>query len=82
MRSLIVAAALILGACGLTPQGDAVRDAIRERGADVADEGLKNAAWAVCNAVSHGAVERVYQQGTAKRRAYDTFCGFGPKEMP
>lgn len=65
IRSLAIAAALLLGACGMTPQGDLVRDVVRERGAQAYDEGLANSLWFMCNAASVGSIRRTFGKNMA-----------------
>ena len=65
---------LFLGACGLTPQGDFVREAIKSYGAKAYDEGLINAESFVCDIASVGSVRRRYgKPGMAD--VYREFCG-------
>jgi len=58
MLALILA--LILPGCGLTPQGDAVRQAIAEGTARAAGGALENAEWFLCEGAPVGAVKRRY----------------------
>lgn len=72
-RWLIIAlAALLLGACGLTPQGNAIRAAIEKGGAQVMDESLSNAEWWLCQGASVGSIKRRY--GGGKSSAYNELC--------
>ena len=64
--------ALFLGACGLTPQGDFVREAIKSYGAKAADAGLTNAEYFLCEAAPVGAVKKRY--GGEKSGAYNALC--------
>ena len=72
------ALALLLGLAGcasIVPQLEPFRAAIAERGGQAMDEGLENAEWFLCNAASHGAVERRYGgKGAELRTAYNTVC--------
>ncbi len=72
MKPIIIAAALFLGACGLTPQGDFVREAVKSYGAKASDAGLTNAEWVLCEAASVGSVKRRY--GGGKSGAYNELC--------
>ena len=81
MRSLIIAAALMLGACGFTPESEAVRLAIKNYGAQAADAELVNLEWALCNGISIGAFKRRYGQSQAKAAAWRTLCE-GASETP
>ena len=71
-RYIPIFMALLLGACGLTPQGNIVRDAVKNYGAKVYDEGLKNAEWYMCEAASVGSVKRRYSGGRAD--SYNDLC--------
>lgn len=70
----IMAPILILAGCGITPEGQAAREAISSYSAKIADGELLNLEWAICNAVSIGAVKRRYGTVQAKADAYKTFC--------
>ena len=63
---------LFLGACGLTPQGDFVREAIKSYGAKAADAGLTNAEYFLCEAAPVGAVKKRY--GGGKSKSYNALC--------
>lgn len=72
MKSIaILALALSLSACGFTPQGDLVRDVVRERGAQAYDEGLANSLWFMCNAASVGSIRRTFG---SRMDAYNSLC--------
>jgi len=73
-KPIVLTLAVLLGACGFTPQGDAIRTAVREVGTQASNEGLRNAAWALCNITTYGAINRVYPLGSKKRKALDEFC--------
>ena len=73
-RALILLSVVLLPACGFTPEGQAVRLAVKEYGAMTADAELENLEWGVCRAVSVGAVERRYPKGSKKRQGWDAFC--------
>lgn len=81
MKKTILVAALLLGACGFTPEGEAVRLAVREYGATAADAELKNLEWALCNALSVGAFKRRYGGSPAKAQAWRALCE-GVTETP
>ena len=68
-----VAGAFLLAACGLTPQGDMIRAAVKTCGAQAMDEGLNNAEWYICQAASIGAVRRRYGK-PGLSDAYRTLC--------
>ena len=70
----VIILTLFLGACGITPEGQAVRLAVKEYGAIAADAELDNLEWALCNGVTVGAIRRKYQPGSEKRSAWDALC--------
>ena len=70
-----VIVALMLAGCGLTPEGDAVRAAVRDYGAKAADAELENLEWGMCNAASIGAVNRRYPAGSKKASGREALCG-------
>ena len=72
---IVFVVALLLSGCGLTPEGDAVRAAVREYGARAADVELENLVWGLCNAVSVGAVNRRYPAGSKKAAGREALCG-------
>ncbi len=79
MRFLVPIFVLLLtAACGFTPQGDIVRAAVAEKGAQAMDEGLVNAEWFICNAVSVGAVKRRYGKSRELADAYNALCDVDP----
>ena len=79
MKSLVVAAALMLGACGFTPEGDAIRMAVKGYGAQAADAELQNLEWALCQGISVGAFKRRYGQNPEKAKAWRTLCESAPE---
>ena len=64
-------AAFLLSACGLTPQGDALRAALVRGGATAADRLVENSVWALCQAAPIGAVRREFGRAP---EVYDKFC--------
>ena len=74
---LPLALLLALTGCGLTPQGDLVRGVIKVRGAAIADQGLTNAEWFVCEAATIGSVKRKYGRTTEDADTYRKFCPGG-----
>lgn len=72
MRWLVLA--LALTGCGLTPQGNAVRQGVATYGAQAMDEGLLNAEWFVCKAASVGSVQRRYGSSPEKAAAWKALC--------
>lgn len=70
----LIVAAFVLSGCGFTETGDAFRTVIADKGAKAMDEGLANAEWFMCNAVSVGAVRRRYGHSPKLSFAYDVLC--------
>ena len=67
---------VLLGACGFTPQGDLIRDVVKQGTQKAGDAGLRNAEWFLCEAAPVGAVKRRY--GAAKAaEAYAKLCDRG-----
>ncbi len=73
--AVLTCASLALGACGFTPQGDAIRNAIEQYGAQAYDEGLDNSVYFMCFVASHGSVERKFGTSQDLANAYNTICG-------
>lgn len=71
MKIILVALALSLSACGITPQGDLVREVVRDKGAQAYDEGLANSIWFICNAASVGSIRRTFGRNMD---AYNAIC--------
>ena len=69
---IVIGVALFVSSCGFTPQGEAMRKAIKEYGADAYDEGLKNAEWWICEGSSVASVRRRYGRAW---NVYRSFCG-------
>lgn len=65
---------LLITGCGLSPQGNLIRGTIKQHGETAADASLQNAEWALCNAVTAGAVRRAYGSNPVKAQAYRSFC--------
>lgn len=63
-----------VSACGFTPQGDAIRQAVATRGAEAFDEGLANAEWFICNAASVGSIDRRYGRDPELAQAWRVLC--------
>lgn len=72
--SALVLAAAGLGACGVTPQGDLARAALRTKGPDVIQQGLANLEWTLCRATPVGAIIARYGDSQAKMDAWWTLC--------
>ena len=81
MKAGAIIAVMFLVGCGFTPEGEAVRKAVKEYGAQAADAELENLEWAICNGVSVGAVKRRYGPSPAKAAAWRAFCA-GPDSPP
>lgn len=69
---------MFLSGCGQTQIGDRIRDAIKERGAEVYDTGLENAEFFICRGASVGAVMRRYGSDVEKAQAWRTLCTADP----
>ncbi|MDZ4254246.1 MAG: hypothetical protein U1A72_16890 [Sulfuritalea sp.] len=70
---------LLLGACGFTPEGEAIRMAVKQYGAQAASAELDNLEWAFCNAVTIGAFKRKYGASPDKVKAWRTLCDGSPE---
>lgn len=68
-----------LGGCGATPQGDAVRAAVKSYGSQAFDEGLENAEWFICDGASAGSIKRRYGRSMA---LWAAFCNQIPMAAP
>lgn len=69
---------LLLGGCGLTPQGDAIRDKFIGTIAKAAEGGLENSENFMCELAPVGAVKRRYGATVEKSQAYKTLCNNTP----
>lgn len=78
----LVVAALVLSSCGFTGTGDAVRAVVADKGGQAMDEGLANAEWFMCSAVSVGAVRRRYGRSPQLATAYEMLCRHRPSLTP
>lgn len=75
MKALLpVLLAVLLTGCGLTPQGDAFRGAVAERGREAAAQGLENAEWYMCRASPVGAILDRYGQSNDRWDSYRGIC--------
>ena len=74
MKFSILFLALFVAGCGLTPQGNGLRAAVRETGKTVADAELGNIEWVLCNGVSVGAIKRRYGEKPEKASAWRALC--------
>ena len=74
IKVTIVIAPLFLAGCGLTAETQAVRLAISEYGAKIADAELENLTWGLCNTVTVGAFTRRYGTQPKKAEAWRTLC--------
>jgi hypothetical protein len=73
VAGLLLAFALLIGGCGFTPQGDAIKNLIKTYGEDASAEGLINAEWFLCRAAPIGAVKDRYgRAGLAEH--YTALC--------
>ncbi len=76
MKALLLALAitLLLTGCGFTPQGDALRGALQDRGAAAYDQAANNAKWFLREGASIGSIRRAYGTSQAKADAYRQLC--------
>lgn len=74
MKVTIIILSMFLAGCGLTPEGDAVRAAVRDYGARAADAELVNIEWALCNGVTVGAFARRYGSNQKKIDGWRAIC--------
>lgn len=72
--TIVILAVGILGGCGFTPEGQAVRMAVSEFGAKAADAELENVEFFLCRGVSIGAWSRRYGVSSRKAEAWRTIC--------
>ena len=71
---VVLALALLLSGCGLTAETQAVRQAVAEYGAKIADAELENIEWTLCRGISVGAFTRRYGQNQRKAAAWRELC--------
>lgn len=74
MKIFIPLLTLLLSGCGLSSEGHAVRLAISEYGAKIADAELENIEWTLCKGISVGAFTRRYGQDQKKIEAWRELC--------
>ncbi len=70
-RPIVIALALLLGACSTL---DTAWDVVKLKGAQAADQGLLDAEWLVCKATPIGAIKRRYGQTVEAAETYRRFC--------
>jgi hypothetical protein len=73
-KPIVLSLVLFLSSCGWTPQGDIIRETIKNRGAQSFDEGLESSEWFICKGASFGAVERRYGRSKKLADAHQTIC--------
>ena len=73
-KPIIVVAAVLLGGCGITPQGDIIREAVLSRGAEAFDTGLASAEAYICTIASVGSVMRRYGRTQDTANAWRAIC--------
>ena len=71
---MLTLTALLLGGCGITPQGDAIREAVLSRGAQAYDTGLESAEDYICTIASVGSVMRRYGRTQDTASAWRAIC--------
>lgn len=74
MKTLAVLFALIVSGCGFTEQGNLIRSAVAERGADAYDEAIVNSMWMLCYGASIGSVDRMFGRSPETAETYKAFC--------
>jgi hypothetical protein len=67
-------ALFLLAGCGLTPQGDAIRQGIATQGREAAAAGLENAEWWQCRGSPVGAVVDRYGASEMLWGAWSNIC--------
>lgn len=72
----VIALLFALSACGFTPQGDLIRDVVKQGTQKAGDAGLRNAEWFLCEAAPVGAVKRRYGSANAAE-TYAKLCDRG-----
>lgn len=82
MRSWAVLILFAVTSCGLTPQGDVLRNTIREKAEAVAAQSLENSEWYICRGSPVGAVKDRYITSPALMWAYNTICERYEKPTP
>ncbi len=74
-----ILAVLFLSSCSaLSPQADAIRSVVLDRGAAVADRVLEDAVLVICRVSTAGAVERRFGATAALAEARRTICKTDP----
>ena len=71
---LVTFSAPLLAACGFTPEGTVIRDAVIAKGARAYDEGLVNAETFLCQVASVGSIKRRYGRSRAAAEAWRDIC--------
>ena len=74
MKWIVILLAILLSGCGLTPQGQAIRQGVATYGAELMDEGLVKAEWFICNAASVGSIQRRYGKTRTLADAWKVLC--------
>ncbi len=78
--SAAVLAAFVLASCGLTPQGEQIRQTIAAKGKIVGGAMLENAEWVICRAAPVGAVKDRYGK-TGLAEHYSALCEGSSKDL-
>jgi len=71
--ALILFSTLALSGCGITPQGDAVREFLKHQGQKAADQSAQNAKDYLCIYARVGSISKLFQNGY-DRQSYMTLC--------
>ena len=73
---IICLLAFVVAGCGFTPQGDLIREVVKQGTQKAGDAGLRNAEWFLCEGAPVGAVKRRYGSADAAE-AYAKLCDRG-----
>ena len=77
MRNLMLAGVLALAGVllsGCFAQVDAVKTALADRGAHVADAALETSLWGICNAATIGSIRRKFGSSPEAWKAWRELC--------
>lgn len=75
----MIAAGVLLSSCSaLSPQADAIRSAVLDRGSAVADRALEDAELVICRIATAGSVERRYGASEELAEARRVICKRDP----
>lgn len=78
MRVSLLFVSLALAGCGITPEGEAARALILERGARIYDAGMQNSITYICDVASVAAVRREFD---GRWDLYNGLCAARPVRL-